>query len=120
MARLKGYKPSAPVFYSVWSQSSTHDWLRASVDGLSINGDRVLEIKCGRSAYQRTYQTGRPPSYYYGQLQHVLAVTGLDRVDFLCFLPPCQPIHLTVQRNEEYIQRLLAAHLEFWTLLNTP
>jgi putative phage-type endonuclease len=108
-ARLHFYETTGIMMEPACLQNGTHAWLRASVDGLSADGDRVLEIKCGRSAYQRTYQIGRPPHYYYGQLQHVLAVTGLDSIDFLCFLPPCKPIHLTVQRNEEYIQRLLAS-----------
>jgi len=119
-ARLHFFQTTGISMEPACVQNSTRDWLRASVDGLSSNGDRVLEIKCGRSAYQRTYQTGSPPHYYYGQLQHVLAVTGLDYIDFLCFLPPCKPIHLTVKRNEEYIERLLEAHLEFWNLINSP
>jgi len=57
-------------------QSTTHDWLRASLDGLSADGRLVVEIKCGPSVQAHTAKFGQPPRYYIGQLQHILAVTG--------------------------------------------
>lgn len=95
-------------------QSTGLDWLRASLDGLSADGTRVIEIKCGQAAYRTTAATGQPPGYYIGQLQHILAVTGLEAIDFVCYQPRQPLLHLPVPRDEEYIASLLVAESLFW------
>lgn len=95
-------------------QSTTHDWLRASLDGLSLDGGLVVEIKCGPSVRAHTAKYRQPPKYYVGQLQHILAVTGLGSIDFWCYLPGHAPVHVTVARDEAYIERLLVAEAAFW------
>ncbi len=97
-------------------QSKKYDWLRASVDGLALDGSAVVEIKCGESVYKKA-STKQIPTYYMGQLQHILAVTGLSRIDFFCYLPGRPEIALLVYRNDSYIKRLLAAEKEFWEKL---
>jgi hypothetical protein len=74
----------------------------------------VVEIKCGKSAYQTTMQTGAVPYYNYGQTQHILAVTGFNSLDFWCYWPGCSPLLITVPRNNAYIERLLARELKLW------
>lgn len=98
-------------------QSIQHPWMRASLDGLSSDGQSVLEIKCGRAAYWTTAKMRKPPAYYVGQLQHILAVTGLPRIDFVCHFPPLRPICLTIERDDEYITRLIEKESAFWTLV---
>ena len=94
--------------------STIRPWQAASLDGLSDSGSHVVEIKCGRRAYELTAASGAAPRYYFGQLQHILAVTGLDAIHFCCFWPGRQPLFLCVNRNDEYIERLLTAELRFW------
>jgi len=95
-------------------QSHGRDWLRASLDGLSPDGRQAVEIKCGQRAYAETAKTGRPPRYYVGQLQHILAVTGLDAIDFWCYWPGEPEVHVRVGRDEVYIGRLMEAEARFW------
>lgn len=95
-------------------QSLAHPWLRASLDGLSSDGERVVEIKCGQAAYQRAAARRRPPRHHYAQLQHILAVTGLPVVDYWCYFPSHPPLRLEVRRDDGYIERLLAAEEVFW------
>ena len=95
-------------------QSLTVDWMRASVDGISADATRVVEIKCGESVYRKTSQSRHVPIYYYGQLQHILAVTNLESIDFWCYLPNRPEVHLVVPRDEKYIVRLLEAERSFW------
>jgi len=95
-------------------QSGTHSWLRASVDGIASDGSSVVEIKCGESVYKKTSQSKKVPAYYYGQLQHILAVTGLQTIDFWCFQLLCPEVLVKVQRNESYIERLLVAEEAFF------
>ncbi|MBI4005372.1 MAG: YqaJ viral recombinase family protein [Gammaproteobacteria bacterium] len=95
-------------------QSTQHSWLRASVDGLAKNGSVVVEIKCGESVYRKTSTTRKVPGYYFGQLQHILAVTSLPAIDFWCYLPARPEVHIRVARDDSYIKRLLDAEHAFW------
>ena len=95
-------------------QSAQVAWLRASLDGLSGNGEHVIEIKCGYCAYRHTRMTGEPPSYYKAQLQHVLAITELETIDFVCYLPKAEPLCLTIERDDAYIALLLCRENAFW------
>jgi len=97
------------TFTPVCIQSKIYPWLRASLDGLSYDESRVVEIKCGEGVYRKTYYSRRVPSYYYAQLQHILAITGLPSIDFWCFLPNNPYIHLVVERDNKYIGLLLEA-----------
>ena len=101
-------------------QSCRYDWLRASLDGLSANHDTVVEIKCGASVYRSVSQYRLVPDYYYGQVQHILAITGLNSLDFWCYWPGNPTLLLTVERNDTYIRRLLNKELEFWNRVNDP
>lgn len=98
-------------------QSIARPWQRASLDGLSADGERVVEIKCGGAAYQRAAARKRPPRHHFAQLQHILAVTGLPVIDYWCDWPQRPPLRLEVQRDEAYLERLLSAEEVFWKRL---
>ena len=114
-ARRRYIAKTGRVVSPVCLQSTRHDWLRASLDGFSINHDAVVEIKCGQSVYRRASQSRSVPEYYYGQMQHILAVTDLDLLDFWCYWPGCAELLLPVERDDAYIERLLNRELEFWS-----
>ena len=95
-------------------QSVARPWQRASLDGLSANGERAVEIKCGQATYQSATARRRPLRHHYAQLQHILSVTGLPSIDYWCYCPSRPPLHLAVERDEAYIEHLLAAEEAFW------
>jgi len=95
-------------------QNSQYGWLRASVDGIAAERDLVVEIKGGESVYRKTSEEGSLPGYYYGQLQHILAVTGLGSIDFWCYLPGLPELLVPVKRDNDYINSLVEAELKFW------
>ena len=70
--------------------------------------------------YRRVSQSCSVPDYYYGQVQHILAVTGLDTLDFWCYWPDNPALLLPVERDDKYIERLLNKELAFWNLVNQP
>ncbi|HEY3930936.1 MAG TPA: YqaJ viral recombinase family protein [Verrucomicrobiae bacterium] len=126
MARGTELEPEARRLYvaktgrevrPVCLQSTRYNWLRASLDGFAVNNDGVVEIKCGQSAYRTASQIRAVPNYYYGQVQHILAVTGLDLLDFWCYWPGYPPLLIPVQRNDDYIERLVKRESEFWNLV---
>lgn len=123
MVRGTGLEPEARKSYETrfginifpaCLQSMHHAWLRASVDGLAVNGSVVVEIKCGESVYRKSAATRKVPDYYFGQLQHILAVTALSAIDFWCYLPARPEVHIRVARDDSYIKRLLDAEHAFW------
>jgi putative phage-type endonuclease len=95
-------------------QSDAFEWLRASVDGITSDLNAVVEIKCGESVYRNTSAYGRVPKHYYGQLQHILAVTGLPSIDFWCYLPGRPAVLVPVERDDVYLARLLETEFKFW------
>ena len=101
-------------------QGIARPWQRASLDGLSANGERVVEIKCGYATYQSAVARRRPPRHHFPQLQHILAVTGLPVVDYWCYCPPRPPLRLEVRRDDCFIERLVAAEEVFWRRLSRP
>ena len=99
---------------AVCVQSTQYPWLRASLDGLSDDGNLVVEIKCGAGVHQQALE--RFPVQYKGQVQHILAVTGLPSLHFWCYWPksPNPEILHVIKRDEEYIKNLLDKEQEFW------
>jgi putative phage-type endonuclease len=95
-------------------QSLARPWQRASLDGLSADGERIVEIKCGLATFQSAAARQRPPPHHVAQLQHILAVTGLPVIDYWCYCPPHPPLRLEVRRDEATIERLLVAEEIFW------
>ena len=98
-------------------QSKEYSWLIASMDGITDDYGHIVEIKCGKSAYWQANR-GKVPSYYYGQLQHQMMITGLEFVDYWCYWPGYEGVLQTVVRDEPYIRRLLRAEKEFIEKLN--
>jgi len=123
MARGTALEPAARALYSerrgldvapACIQSRALPWMRASLDGICFDRDIVVEIKCGESVYKRSSRNGVPPDYYYGQLQHILAVCGYAAIDFWCYLPGKQPILIEIPRDQLYIDRLIERERIFW------
>jgi putative phage-type endonuclease len=96
-------------------QSTEFDmgWMRASLDGISDDGSRVFEIKFGEKVYEHVKLTNTIPRYHYGQLQHILAITGLPFIDYFCGFNNSPTIHIVVQRDEPYIKKMLDAEWGF-------
>jgi putative phage-type endonuclease len=53
-----------------------YDWLRASLDGLDLEGELVLEVKAPDATAHRLALSGEVPAHYRPQVQHQLLVTG--------------------------------------------
>ena len=126
MARGTALEPMARAYYCdrrkidvepACIQSLIYPWMRASLDGINFDKNMAVEIKCGESVYKKTSYTRTVPEYYYGQLQHILSVTGYKAIDFWCYLPEKRPVLIDVRRNESYIARLIEQEQEFWEFI---
>ncbi len=95
-------------------QSRQNAWMRASLDGLSADGQHVIEIKCPGEKDHSLAATGNVPGKYYPQLQHILAVTGLAEIFYWSFRFG-HTVLLKVDRDEAFIDALIEKEVAFWT-----
>lgn len=102
------------IVYPACIESVEYDWLKASLDGLNTDYSLVIEIKCGKKAYEHASLYKRIPDYYYAQAQHILAITEYDYIDFWFYWPGMQEILIKVKKDDKYIKRLLEKEYQFW------
>jgi putative phage-type endonuclease len=88
----------------------------ASLDGWTLAGDRILEIKCpfkGRdSTLWKAVETGRLPEHYQWQVEHQLMVTNAEVADVYVF-DGAEGIMLQATPNPSTWQRIREAWDEF-------
>lgn len=114
---------SVPVNY----RNKKHPFMLANLDGLVmvdnpaglvINGEVVHglgghEIKT--SARGDGFGENEIPDSYYWQVQHYMAVTGLEWFILTAFNFSTKTArHYVVHRNDDHIQQLIEAEKEFW------
>jgi putative phage-type endonuclease len=113
VARLAYVNHSGIAVEPMCVQSRQHDWMRASLDGLSADGQHVIEIKCPGEKDHSQAAAGRVPKKYYPQLQHILAVTGLGEIYYWSFRFG-HNVLLKVERDDAFIDALLEKEVAFW------
>lgn len=88
-----------------------HDWLAASLDGISIDESVLVEIKCPGLKTHSEALGGKVPVLYYPQMQHQLAtVTTANKGYYWSYtdVPDVKSVLLDVFPDYEYIERMLA------------
>jgi putative phage-type endonuclease len=88
-------------------------YFAASLDAIDATHSQVFEIKCGAKAYETVASKREVPSYYYGQLQHILMITQLDKIVYAAYRPHSTLITLEIGRSESYISRLRETEEKF-------
>lgn len=91
---------------------------RASLDGISADGKKLLEIKCptGRSTIDAALK-GSVPMHYWEQCQYQMAVTGAETNDFFVYHEESgQDALVSVEADPSCQGRLIAAALDFWSI----
>ena len=88
----------------------------ANVDRLVVGERSGLECKTTSAFYT---DDGTCPAHYYAQVQHYMAVTGLD-LWYVAVLAGGQKFYLyTVPRSKAYIEEMIRAEQDFWELVQT-
>ena len=60
-------------------------WMIASFDGLSLDDKVAVEIKCPGKKDHDLALNGQIPEKYFSQLQHLMAVSGLECIYYYSF-----------------------------------
>lgn len=93
-----------------------HEWMIASLDGMNIERSCIVEIKCaGKNDHDLAVDATMPPKYF-PQIQHQLAVTGLDMSYYFSF-DGNDGVVLEIYRDDDYIKKLIDKEKIFWDQL---
>ena len=93
-----------------------YPWCIASLDGITLNEKRLVEIKCpGRDTIEMA-KNGKIPEFYVAQLQHQMMVTNLDNADYFCYDGE-KGFLITIDRDQSFIDQLLKKELEFYEMM---
>jgi putative phage-type endonuclease len=88
-------------------------FLAASLDAISRDHKEIFEIKCGIKTYEHVKKNSTVPTYYFGQLQHMLMITELREIGFVVYRPNQEILYLKVRSDPAYIARLKQAEINF-------
>lgn len=105
-ARILAEEMTGLLFFPCVRTHPKIEWMLASLDGLSPESDVLLEIKCPTKANHEKIIKKGVPSYYKAQLQHQLAVTGIEKGIFFSFFEGDGHI-VHFERDEAYIEDLI-------------
>ena len=100
------------------AEHATYPFLRASLDGYSVESKLVLEIKCPGKDDHELALKNQVPDKYYPQIQHQLLVTGAEMAHYYSF-DGTKGVLVRVPPDREYCTHLLAELLSFWNLVET-
>jgi len=93
--------------------SKAFPFMMASMDGLTLDKDKAVEIKCpGKKAHDLAKE-GKVPEYYMPQLQHQMFCLELDSIYYYSFDGE-EGVLIEVPRDEEFIENLIEKEKEFW------
>lgn len=88
-------------------------YMMASMDGVSEDGRSAVEIKCPGEATYKLAVSGKVPAHYNAQLQHQMAVAGLQSIFYFCY-DGSTGIVLEIERNDAFIDTIYRQEKEFW------
>ena len=87
-----------------------HNWMCANLDRWIPSKRTFLEMKHSANGVN----VADKARYYMAQLQHYMAVTGVDYCYFSVIRGNDDPVVVTVDRDDEYIAQLIRMEKSFW------
>ncbi len=94
-----------------------YEWMRCTLDGLTAE-NRVVELKAAGLGTARGLgedgDSDSLPNEWILQVQHQLAVTGLEWADVAVFMPQLELRIYPVRRDDDLIGSLIDTESEFW------
>jgi putative phage-type endonuclease len=105
----------------VCAESSRYPLMRASFDGLTEQ-DEPVEVKCPHETTFLDVLLNREQSaayqLYWCQVQQQMLVSEAER-GFLCFYYQGQDVEFVIQRDEIFLNQLVATAMDFWSAVKS-
>jgi len=106
------------LFRQIQSVSKGKEWIRATIDGLDMEGQYLVEAKCPYNLenHHRVKRSREVPPIYYPQCQHLMIVRNTEYMYFESFnhQDPSDSIIIRVERDQKYIEKSLEIYEKFW------
>lgn len=129
-ARIAFEEKTGIMMSPVFAEMEDHPVVRASLDGMSLGGNEILEVKCPALAVHEMAKQGEVVEYYLPQLAHQGMVawghpggwTNNQRFFFASYLPTTADlaiVEVAAPRLAALAFRLLGAELHFWGLVES-
>ena len=90
-----------------------HPWMIASLDGITLDGQHAVEVKCPGKKSHALALAGKVPDIYIPQLQHQMEVLGHEHMYYFSF-DGTSGMVLDVYRNAEYTRDLVYHEMKFF------
>jgi putative phage-type endonuclease len=94
-------------------ESKEHNWMIASLDGITLKRDAIVEIKCAGQKDHDIALNGQIPDKYFPQVQHQMAVSELDFCYYFSYHPNKYAL-LKINRDQPYIDKLIEKEKVFF------
>ena len=94
----------------------TRSYAMASLDGINMNGDLIVEIKNANQKDHELAKSGKVPEKYFPQLQHQLDCLPGSVLHYWSFYNN-EGVLVEVERDEGYISQLISEEGKFWELV---
>lgn len=91
-----------------------HDFILANIDRELVGQKVGLECKTASAYKKEEWSADEIPAEYIVQCQHYMAVTGYEAWWIACLIGGNQFVYKRIDRDEEFIEMLLAAEVDFW------
>jgi putative phage-type endonuclease len=96
-----------------------HDWMMASLDGITFDGKAILELKCPSKEVHELAKKGVIPEDYAIQLQHQLECTPAADKAYYCTFHSDETAIVEVTRDAKVIKKILKEGEKFYNLMLT-
>lgn len=97
-------------------ESADKSWMMASLDGLDASRKHQVEIKCPNPATHAMAKAKQVPKYYEAQIQHQLAVTGLEWSYYFSY-DGSEGAIVEVERDQAFIDEMIEKEEDFFRRL---
>lgn len=95
-----------------------HEYIIASIDGVSADGKTAVEIKCPGVRTHVLAMEGKISDHYQIQMQHQMEVLGLDSIYYYSY-DGDDGVVLTLNRDQNLINDMLQAEHEFYECIKS-
>jgi putative phage-type endonuclease len=92
------------------------NWMRASLDGIDLDREIIVEIKCPNKEDHEKALKKMVPEKYWPQVQHQMEVAGVDHMYYYSF-DGLKGVVVEVKKDQAYVDSLLEKEAKFWDMV---
>lgn len=95
-------------------RSKQYPWMLANIDRFVVGENAALECKTANGMSVSEWDAGIIPLHYEAQVQHYMAVLGLDKMYLAVLVGGQKFFHYEIERNNDTIEKLIEGEKNFW------